>query len=219
MLNIGSVSMLLLWCLLLLQGPFSQLVTEAFSSSLHTFHPKLKTCTFSTTHQRTAHLSMRWGIKTELDEKNKVLSNGQLLRDTVPFELRGFSLPLVIFTVGILVTVSSFVGYFTSDGVNNDNAISSLGFVYGIPIFLIGLSLWYAELKPVPVYSDNTGEELWLQYSTDTLQKIKSDVTRHRYGDDAHLDSTLDALGLRLAGKKYPKLLSLAQVCYQTLCS
>ena len=32
-----------------------------------------------------------------------------------------------------------------------------------------------------------------------------------RYGDDAHLDSTLDALGLKLPQKKYPKLQTLIQ--------
>ena len=34
------------------------------------------------------------------------------LRDTVPFELRGFSLPAVVFSVGVLLTGSSFAGYF-----------------------------------------------------------------------------------------------------------
>ena len=32
-----------------------------------------------------------------------------------------------------------------------------------------------------------------------------------RYGDDAHLDSTLEALGLKLPQKKFPKLLSITQ--------
>ncbi len=39
-------------------------------------------------------------------------STEKAARDTIPFEIRGFSLPLVIFTVGILVTASSFVGKF-----------------------------------------------------------------------------------------------------------
>jgi hypothetical protein len=33
----------------------------------------------------------------------------------------------------------------------------------------------------------------------------------NRYGDDAHLDSTLEALGLKLPQKKFPKLLSITQ--------
>lgn len=57
-----------------------------------------------------------------------------------------------------------------------------------------------------------TGDRAWEKYATDTFKKIKQDVTRHRYGDDAHLDSTLEALGLKLPQKKFPKLLSLTQV-------
>lgn len=91
----------------------------------------------------------------------------------------------------------------------SDGAVSSLGFVYGIPVFLIGLSLWYAEIKPVPVLSDVDGDKAWEQYSTTTLRQIRQDVTRHRYGDDAHLDTTLNALGLKLPQRKYPKLISL----------
>lgn len=95
----------------------------------------------------------------------------------MPFEIRGFSLPLVVFSIGVVLTGSSFAGFFLNDG-GGDGAISSLGFVYGkwhiplskstiinrfqslcagcsfppgIPIFLIGLSLWYAEIPPVLV--------------------------------------------------------------------
>jgi hypothetical protein len=153
-------------------------------------------------------VSMRWGLKTNAPQTG--VTDGKLLRDTVPFELRGFSLPLVIFSTGFLLTASSFAGFFLNDG-SSDGAVSSLGFVYGIPVFLIGLSLWYAEIKPVPVISDEQGDLAWEQYATDTFQKIKQDVTRHRYGDDAHLDSTLEALGLKLQAKTFPKLVSLKQ--------
>jgi hypothetical protein len=77
-----------------------------------------------------------------------VLEDGVYLRDTVPFEIRGVSLPLIVFSLGVVLTGSSFAGFFLNDG-GGDGAISSLGFVYGIPIFLIGLSLWYAEIPPV----------------------------------------------------------------------
>jgi len=47
--------------------------------------------------------------------------------------------------------------------------------------------------------------------STETIQKIKADVTRHRYGDEAHLDTTVKKLGLVIAGKDYPQLQELRQ--------
>jgi len=76
---------------------------------------------------------------------------------------------------------------------------------------LIGLSLWYAELKPVEVITSPAGDRAWENKASKTLQQVKSDVTRYRYGDDAHLDSTLEALGLKLQSKKYPKILSVTQ--------
>lgn len=48
----------------------------------------------------------------------------------MPFEIRGFSLPLVVFSIGVALTGSSFAGFFLNDG-GGDGAISSLGFVYG----------------------------------------------------------------------------------------
>jgi hypothetical protein len=144
-------------------------------------------------------LSMRWGLRGDSDPNApKLTDDGKTLRDSVPFELRGFSLPGVVFSVGILLTASSFAGFFLNDG-GGDGALSSLGFVYGIPVFLIGLSLWYmpklclmphhhnneyvvryAEIKPVEVISDTAGDAAWARRATDTFTKIKSDVTRHR---------------------------------------
>ena len=76
-------------------------------------------------------MTMRWGLKGGTANKiTGVLEDGVMLRDTVPFEIRGFSLPLVVFSVGALLTASSFFGYvLNQDG--GDGSLSSLGFVYG----------------------------------------------------------------------------------------
>lgn len=159
------------------------------------------------TRQSKINLNMRWGLEGPSANKPMgTLPDGKYLRDTVPFELRGFSLPLIVFSVGVLLTLGSFAGYFINQDGGDDNAISSLGFVYGIPVFLIGLSLWYAEIPPVKVISDAKGDAAWDKLKTDTMEKIELDVTRHRYGDDAHLDSTLEALGLKLPQKKFPRM-------------
>lgn len=153
-------------------------------------------------------LEMRWGLKGA-GQANKPMGNVDPdidLRDTVPFELRGFSLPAVVFTVGVLLTGSSFAGYFFNQDGGSEGGLSSLGFVYGIPVFLIGLSLFYAEIQPVVVIANSKEEALYEAKKTDTMDKIRKDVTRHRYGDDAHLDSTLEALGLKLPQKKFPKM-------------
>lgn len=112
-----------------------------------------------TSNSRTrCNLSMRWGLKAggSANKPTGNLPDGVALRDTVPFELRGFSLPLVVFSVGVVLTLSSFAGFFLDDG-GSGGAVSSLGFVYGIPVFLIGLSLWYAEIPPAELITD-TGE-------------------------------------------------------------
>lgn len=163
------------------------------------------------TYRNTRTLDMRWGLKgNNPQQKIEGVSDGVNVRDTVPFEIRGFSLPLVVFSVGIALTAGSFAGYFLNEG-GGEGALSSLGFVYGIPVFLIGLSLWYAEIPPVEVISSPAGDAIWDRLSTEIFVQVKNDVTRHRYGDDAHLDSTLEALGLKLPQKKFPKLLSITQ--------
>lgn len=120
-----------------------------------------------------------------------------------PIEIRGFSLAKAILTVGVGLTFTSFAEYFLTEG---SGGLSSLGFIYGIPVTLIGFSLQYAELPPAGMQATQAAEALFDSKATQTMQDIKSDVTRHRYGDEAHLDTTVKALGLVLPQKAYPQL-------------
>jgi Protein of unknown function (DUF2854) len=126
-----------------------------------------------------------------------------------PFEIRGFSLGNFVVGLGILITVASFVEYLSQN--NESLNVSGLGFVYGIPVFLAGAALKYAEIEPVPVYSSKGGEVAFQTKATETIEKIKQDVTRHRYGDEAHLDTTVKKLGLVVPGKAYPQLKELRE--------
>ena len=52
-------------------------------------------------------------------------------------EIRGFSLAKAVLGVGLFLTVSSFADFFLNDG-GGQTGLSSLGFIYGIPVTLIG---------------------------------------------------------------------------------
>lgn len=127
-----------------------------------------------------------------------------------PFEIRGFSLGNLIISLGVLITVASFGEYLSESGGDGLN-VSGLGFVYGIPVFLAGAALKYAEIEPVPCYSTPGGERVFESKATEIIKKIKQDVTRHRYGDEAHLDTTVKKLGLVVPGKDYPQLQELRE--------
>merc|ERR1719453_311673 len=120
-----------------------------------------------------------------------------------PIEIRGFSLAKAILTVGVGLTLTSFAEFFFTEG---SGGLSSLGFIYGIPVTLIGFSLQYAELAPAGLQATPSAEALFDTKATQTMKDIKSDVTRHRYGDEAHLDTTVKALGLVLPQKAYPQM-------------
>jgi len=128
-----------------------------------------------------------------------------------PFEIRGFSLGNLIVGAGLLVTVVSFGEYLSSSGGDGGLSLSGLGFVYGIPITLAGAALKYAEIEPVPCYTARGADVLAEAQGTEIIKKIKQDVTRHRYGDEAHLDTTVKKLGLVVPGKAYPQLRELRE--------
>lgn len=127
-----------------------------------------------------------------------------------PFEIRGFSLGNLVILGGVLITILSFTEYLSDSGSEGLN-VSGLGFVYGIPIFLAGAALKYAEIEPVPCWATPQSEAIFESKATEIIQKVKQDVTRHRYGDEAHLDTTVKKLGLVIPGKAYPQLRELRQ--------
>jgi hypothetical protein len=96
-----------------------------------------------------------------------------------------------------------------------DNATLNLvGFFYGIPLLLGGLALKANELKPVPFREPTPPEvlELRQQQATTTQNQVLQDITRYRYGQDAHLDTTLTSLGLSPTDEERPEITSLREI-------
>jgi len=127
-----------------------------------------------------------------------------------PFEIRGFSLGNLIVGAGVLITAVSFAEYLGSSGTDWAT-LSGLGFVYGLPIFLAGAALKYAEIEPVPLFTNARAEAIFEDKATEIMKKVKQDVTRHRYGDEAHLDTAVKKLGLVVPGKAYPQMKELRE--------
>lgn len=109
---------------------------------------------------------------------------------------------------GGILTIVGFAAYFSGNPTLN-----LVGFFYGIPILLGGLALKAAELKPVPITQPTTPEvlELRQQQATTTQNQIRKDVTRYRYGQEAHLDSSLSHLGLSPSDEERPVITGLRE--------
>lgn len=74
----------------------------------------------------------------QMQEDGRMIGGGFNLSGEAPFEIRGFSLANLALLIGVGITGASFFEYFTSGG---SAGLSGVGFVYGIPISLIGLAL------------------------------------------------------------------------------
>jgi hypothetical protein len=122
--------------------------------------------------------------------------------------LRQTSLGTLGLSIGGILTVMGFVAYAA------DNATLNLvGFFYGIPILLGGLALKASELKPVPLSQPTPPAVLKLRelQATSTQNQIRKDVTRYRYGQKAHLDSSLESLGLSPSDEERPEIVGLRE--------
>lgn len=123
--------------------------------------------------------------------------------------LRQTSLGTLGLSVGGLLTLMGFVAY----GIGNAT-LNLVGFFYGIPILLGGLALKAAELKPVEFSQPTPPSVLKLRelQATSTQNQIRKDVMRYRYGQEAHLDSSLESLGLSPTDEERPVLTGLREV-------
>jgi hypothetical protein len=119
------------------------------------------------------------------------------------------NLSLVLMAIGGGLTIVGFVAYFQANATLN-----LAGFFYGIPILLGGLALRAAELDPVS-YSQPTSPaviQLREAQATPTQNQVRQDVTRYRYGQEAHLDVALQKLGLSPSGEECPELSGIREV-------
>ena len=102
-----------------------------------------------------------------------------------------FSPANLITVTGAVLTVVGIAAYLT--GAAN---LSVPTLFYGFPIFLGGLALKTTELKPAKKIPPKYEIEEIKQKGAPELAKVVKDVTRWRYGQNAHLESSLIALKL-----------------------
>ncbi len=123
--------------------------------------------------------------------------------------LRQTSLGTLGLYVGGVLALTGFVAYAIGNATLN-----LVGFFYGIPLFLGGLALKASELKPIRLSQPTPPTVLKLreEQSTDTQNQIRKDVMRYRYGQQAHLDSSLESLGLSPTDEERPRLTSLREI-------
>jgi hypothetical protein len=106
--------------------------------------------------------------------------------------LRKIPLGTVLLVVGGILTLVGFIAY-----AQENATLNLIGFFYGVPILLGGLALRAAELEPVPYLHLPSETVIALrEQATQTQEQVRKDVTRYRYGQEAHLDDTLERLGL-----------------------
>lgn len=123
--------------------------------------------------------------------------------------LRKIPLALVGLIVGSILTVIGFVAY----AIGN-STLNLAGFFYGIPLLLGGLALKAAELKPIP-FSQETPKniiDLREAQATETQNQLRKDITRYRYGQEAHLDDALARLGLSPTDEERPILTTIKEI-------
>lgn len=121
---------------------------------------------------------------------------------------RRISLGSLGLVVGGILAVIGFVAYGTGN-----STLNLIGFFYGIPLALGGLALKAAELKPVPFTQATPEAVLALreQQATATQKQLIQDLTRYRYGQEAHLDSSLESLGLSPTDEERPEVVGLRE--------
>ncbi len=111
--------------------------------------------------------------------------------------------------VGGILSIVGMGAYFA------DYATLNLaGFFYGIPLLLGGLALKAAELKPIP-FTEATSEEVLAireEQATPTQNQVRKDVTRYRYGQEAHLDESLKRLRLSPTDEERPLLVGVREI-------
>ena len=113
----------------------------------------------------------------------------------------------LVTVAGGVLTVVGAVAYGT--GAAN---LSLPTIFYGIPILLGGLALKSSELPPTRRVTPKAKLKGEREAATPELGKLLGDVTRWRYGQKAHLESSLESLKLWDEDNP-PQLLEIEEIC------
>ncbi len=97
----------------------------------------------------------------------------------------------LISIAGGVLAVTGLISYF-----NDATNLSVPTFFYGVPILLIGLALKNSELDPANNSISASDISKLKSKGPKELADLIADVTRHRYGQRAHLETSLQALKL-----------------------
>lgn len=122
--------------------------------------------------------------------------------------LRQISLANAGLVIGFLLTSLGFVAYYADWAALN---IGSL--FYGVGILLAGFALKTSELEPLQ-FSQPTPESVLAlreKQATSTQEQIRKDLTRFRYGQEVHLEESLERLGLSPSDRERPLVQSLRE--------
>ncbi len=92
---------------------------------------------------------------------------------------------------GSILAVTGLISYF-KDATN----LSVPTFFYGVPILLIGLAMKNSEIQPVKSLISSSQLMKLKDQGPKELSDLIGDVTRFRYGQRAHLETSLQALKL-----------------------
>ncbi len=102
-----------------------------------------------------------------------------------------FSPASLISIAGGFLAVIGLISYFS-----NAANLSVPTFFYGVPILLIGLALKNSELSPAKCNNSPSELKHLKPKMPNEIQSLLDDVTRFRYGQRAHLESSLQVLKL-----------------------
>ncbi len=97
----------------------------------------------------------------------------------------------IISIVGGVLAIIGLASYFT-----NTANLSVPTFFYGVPILLIGLALKNSELDPARSNISSSELKQLKAKGPEELVNLIGDVSRYRYGQRAHLESSLKVLKL-----------------------
>ncbi len=122
--------------------------------------------------------------------------------------IRNVSLAQLGLIFGSVLALMGFAAY-----AADKPTLNLIGFFYGIPLLLIGLALKAAELRPAR-YSEPPSETaiaLREREATATLEQVRKDITRYRYGQRVHLQESLEILDLSPIDEECPILVGLRE--------